>query len=775
MDSSSRQDPGFPALFEAQSASLRRLARSLVGEASADDVVQETWTAYLKHPPSEAGALGGFLATLTRRLAWKARRGEERRSERERMAARMESTPEPDEFTERASVLGRRGKLTVALLVLAILVAWYLGIPRDDASLQAADAASFVSSEASQPPRPAELQASQAASERTALVAASAATDPAPVADVEPACPYLYTLVVRTIDEYGLRVDSPPVLLAPVRSTLNDVVQPSARQDGVMIATWGGKQEQMDIDIQCGSYVTTLATQRVSLRAGTPCEVALLCETSVGRASPGDTPDGRRYLQVSEEHPDDQHFTLAMESGSALRMERLPHPHGQFADRFVRVHHEPTTEELAIRSELIASMMDIEVLAHGMSMPRQIQLGGLNVRHFRGRQRSDPSPVTIHAVDDRGDAVAGVPVAFGLDIDGTERISFTDEQGNATLDAMQQGWWQARAGGGPGGLVRERVYVGGPDPLHWVAHLDRGARIFGRAIDAQGNPVQNLIVRYESVPDVVPRSPYESLPQVKPSRDFSRAIIRVKSDGAEIAAPDELMRLMARESSLPWVDQTSVREDGTFELANLPQGLGRLLVLDKAHPESGALLVEEGVMPSVHEFVLRVPAELGRFRLRLRFPSTSPRPNFEVRAISEATGRGTLFVPDEEGGLVAPSLASGWYRVEVGAGFLGWHDLGRQYVAPGASVDLGSFGLPPPAVVRVIPPKPLGQGAPLDLTFALRRDDVDLRCEARLQEKREVLLLPGGDFWVFWTSGDGRTHHRSLQLESGIELELDLR
>ncbi|HTF90621.1 MAG TPA: hypothetical protein VK843_19540 [Planctomycetota bacterium] len=652
-------------------------------------------------------------------------------------------------------------------------------------SLQAADAAPDAASPTSEVQGPQDPEDNRAESERTAVAAAAVALDPEPVVGPDLAHPYVYTLIVRTIDEYGLCVANPPVLLAPVRSTLNDVVQTAARQDGAMVATWRGKQEEMEIDIQCGSDVTTLATQRVNLRAGTPCEVAMLCEASIARDMFGVPPDGRRYLQLSDGQPDDQHYTLAMESGSALRLKRLPYTQAQFADRFVRVHHEPTAEELAMLRELMQATLDIEVPAQGLSIPRHMQLSGLYVSRIRAKDKRDPSSATIHAVDDRGEPVAGVPVAFGLDIDGTERLAWTDEQGNATLESLQAGWWEARAGGGPGGIARERVYVQGPDPLHWVAHLDRGARIFGRVIDAQGNPAQNLIVRYESLPEVMPRSPVSGASPQRRSggRSFGRMVLQVgppegvPSQATAQAAPEsaELQRLLDRESPLPWIDQTAVREDGSFELANLPPGLCRLLVLDRARPEAAALLVEDGVMPSAQEFVLRMPAELGRFRLRLRFPSSDPRPNFEVRAISEATGRGTLFIPAEEGGLACPSLASGWYRIEVGAGFLGWHDLGRQYVAAGASVDLGSFGLPPPAVVRVIPPAPIGQGAPPDLTFYLRRDDLDLRCEASQPDKREFLLLPGGNYWVFWTTGDGVDHHRSLQLETGTEYELDLR
>jgi DNA-directed RNA polymerase specialized sigma24 family protein len=57
-------------------AALRALARDLVGEAHADDVVQEAAVAALTAPPAEPGGAGGWLATVVRRLAGKHRRAE---------------------------------------------------------------------------------------------------------------------------------------------------------------------------------------------------------------------------------------------------------------------------------------------------------------------------------------------------------------------------------------------------------------------------------------------------------------------------------------------------------------------------------------------------------------------------------------------------------------------------------------------------------------------------------------------------------------------------
>ena len=71
------------ALLE-QRAFLRRLARSLVRDAAAaDDLEQDTWIAALKRPPRSSRSALAWIASTTRRIANKLRRGGERRAHRE--------------------------------------------------------------------------------------------------------------------------------------------------------------------------------------------------------------------------------------------------------------------------------------------------------------------------------------------------------------------------------------------------------------------------------------------------------------------------------------------------------------------------------------------------------------------------------------------------------------------------------------------------------------------------------------------------------------------
>src|SRR5690348_10304935 len=85
-------DPGraTPEDLLAHAAWVRRLAGALVGDAHvADDVVQDTWLAALRHPPAADRPVRPWLARVVANVASNRRRGDRRRADHE-------STPRPD-------------------------------------------------------------------------------------------------------------------------------------------------------------------------------------------------------------------------------------------------------------------------------------------------------------------------------------------------------------------------------------------------------------------------------------------------------------------------------------------------------------------------------------------------------------------------------------------------------------------------------------------------------------------------------------------------------
>jgi RNA polymerase sigma factor (sigma-70 family) len=97
-----------------QATALRALARDLVGEQHADDLVQDAAVEALRAPPRRAGPLGGWLATVVRHLASKHRRGERRRLARELAAARPEQAP-AERGNEQVDAFARLTRAVLAL------------------------------------------------------------------------------------------------------------------------------------------------------------------------------------------------------------------------------------------------------------------------------------------------------------------------------------------------------------------------------------------------------------------------------------------------------------------------------------------------------------------------------------------------------------------------------------------------------------------------------------------------------------------------------------
>jgi len=87
-----------PPDFPASQLFLRRLAFSLVrDEARAEDLVQDTWTAWIEHRPSGIAEPRAWLARVLRNRAFNDKRSERRRAEREELAGRPDpSSPEVD-------------------------------------------------------------------------------------------------------------------------------------------------------------------------------------------------------------------------------------------------------------------------------------------------------------------------------------------------------------------------------------------------------------------------------------------------------------------------------------------------------------------------------------------------------------------------------------------------------------------------------------------------------------------------------------------------------
>ena len=92
-----------PLSLSRHAEGLRRLARSLVGDAAAaDDIVQDTFVAALHHGPADGVPVGAWLVRVVRNLSARWWRGRARLDRRLRRLTRPTAAPPPEEVLERA-------------------------------------------------------------------------------------------------------------------------------------------------------------------------------------------------------------------------------------------------------------------------------------------------------------------------------------------------------------------------------------------------------------------------------------------------------------------------------------------------------------------------------------------------------------------------------------------------------------------------------------------------------------------------------------------------
>lgn len=94
---------------------LTRLARALVGDAAAGDVVQDTYEVALAGPSRRRGPLRPWLGGVARNVARMATRGRVRRERREQAVPVHDDVPSPEELLARAQIQQKVGRLVIEL------------------------------------------------------------------------------------------------------------------------------------------------------------------------------------------------------------------------------------------------------------------------------------------------------------------------------------------------------------------------------------------------------------------------------------------------------------------------------------------------------------------------------------------------------------------------------------------------------------------------------------------------------------------------------------
>ncbi|MEQ8764828.1 MAG: sigma-70 family RNA polymerase sigma factor [Planctomycetota bacterium] len=125
-----------PAYLIENAEFVRRLAIRLVGDpGAAEDVAQDVYLRALRSPPRTTERLRGWFARVTHNVVRQSRRGEWRRSRRERRAAAPEAVSGADEIAQHTEMLQRIARLVHELPKPQRRIVWlrfYLGLSHQE-------------------------------------------------------------------------------------------------------------------------------------------------------------------------------------------------------------------------------------------------------------------------------------------------------------------------------------------------------------------------------------------------------------------------------------------------------------------------------------------------------------------------------------------------------------------------------------------------------------------------------------------------------------------
>lgn len=800
------------AELQQHAKALRALARDLVGECHADDLVQETALRALRSPPPRPCGLGAWLATILRRLAHNHRRDQERRRRREVGACRDEVEPPAD-----AALLHRESLRTLTTALFAVpepcqgtlLLRYFEGLSPRAIATRTGTPLPTVKSRLQRGLSLLRQQLDDGDPSRrwrAALLLASGAALPLPVATWTTTTLLMTKsskLIAATVVLCGgaalfwptAVADAPPALVGdgapPAAPPVNaSATFPSAAAGERVAAGAAGQPTMPDLEHPFGYELRC----RVVDSDGLPVAGARLLFAPMGCALntwPLRTADdGMVTLQWRARQsamavaigvagrtslPRLQRIELA--AGAPARVELLGEAAAPVRFR-VTFAGNKDAPALSMVMDLVAEADEPPCKQQGRSDCRKchdqpLRLRGMDHPELVVRE-------TLHPAATFADLLLGAAAGpeLAVDLAGSQVLTgmFT---GVAQLDSVGVRREPTVAADRPAtGVVTGFVFAadGRPAPKVTVVRCDeRGVPL------ERGQTDQNGAFRLEGLPPgqqrlraggddsgigfaMVAIAAMQTCTvhvQLEPG-----ACVRGRalgSDGEPLVGA--LVEFEAHGDAHR--DAAVVREDGTFVVPNVPGG-GRLLLW----PKTGSLPVAviPAVLPDAGEarFDLAASGAAAGKLLLHATPEERVSLGCELRAWQVETGRCAPMAMRRDGAFVLDGLMPGFYRVEFGAEALGWSDLGTHWVAGNGTTDLGRVLLPKPGTLELAD-VPAGR----EIELYHRRPIGDVRVEFALGSRREV-QLPAGEWLLLWRSGDQVLHTRSFRLESGSKTTVAL-
>jgi hypothetical protein len=193
-------------------------------------------------------------------------------------------------------------------------------------------------------------------------------------------------------------------------------------------------------------------------------------------------------------------------------------------------------------------------------------------------------------------------------------------------------------------------------------------------------------------------------------------------------------------------------EDGSFEFAG-PERPGRLLLWPTDQDLRLPVLRSDLVLPGALPVQLRLsPQAPPRSRLRVRpvLPAGHEHARVELRLLQIDTGRGAFFVrTGNDEAFDLEGLASGPYRVEIGAQGLGWMSVGPVWLDGHGLQPLGALMFPVPGSVHLLVADGVKSPLQVQHTIWRRGEHTDVAVEV-LATDAVHFQVPPGDYALAW-------------------------
>lgn len=813
-----REEAGAPPeSVLAHGESLRSLARALLGDRdAAEDAVQDTWVRYLESRPTQGAGLGGWLATVLRRLVSNRKREAARRAERERASARRESVDEPS-LRDREQALRSVVEAVLALeepYKAVVLLRWFEGLPPREIAARLGIDAGVVHTRLSRAHEKlrGKLERDLGAARSRACLVCLAGLGRSPLA------PWTKSAGggAAVMAGKALLIGSGAVvaLCGALWYGL------ATDEEGHVAEALAHGPEASEPELAFESGGSELAAAE-PVRNEAPQDAIAQSEPEF---APWAAPSFEYQLEVSVvdalDLPVARHTVLAAPAGHTLNDVGSTDANGQVLMRW--------------RGFEAAMELDLAIDSSGSLRRVRVAAGAQRVALRKEGSSAVPTSIsfTIKAVESGSgepQILEGVPLVFDNAIEGVA----AERDADGRLLFVEPALVKAEPAVDPTlGQLIDRLRLGsesvatvsGGAVLNFTASRPASSpgngTVRGRLFDADGRAIADATVlawrddvkRRPSVrteangeytlKDLAPGDWHlragggdhgraEALATISAGQVFEWETrlargLELKGrlfDALRVPLAGWWIEVECEDAHEPVADATKTGDDGSFAIPNLPARMLRLYARRASEVPGCALPVAAGVLPgeSVLEFVLdtRVDAEPGSLALEAGDVGGAEVNLVRARAWRRDTGREvegeviseSFVMESSDGSRSAPTprptatlfenLSSGWYTVELQFAGRAALELPPVFVPAGEAVQLGEVSAPAAARLQLAGPS----GPLAELTFVQRAPSVELRCSAKVPGS-SLLQLADGDYQLTLKQGEALTRHR-LQLSAG--------